>query len=95
MAERRALAESALSHLCSKMGEEYTTESEYRDGAWFLCSVTRGRVNIERWADNGRVGGRSITQPLGNYGLNLTHSEAYDRCWFAHRILSEMDLKER
>jgi hypothetical protein len=47
-------------------------------------------VNIEQWSENTRTGGRGVSHPLGNYGLNLTHEEAYDRLWFANRILQAM-----
>ncbi len=83
----RSLAESALQQLCGAIGVDYTTEGEPVDGAWFLSSVTRGRVNIEQWSEGTRTGGRGVSQPLGSYGLNLTNSEVYDRCWFAHRVL--------
>lgn len=39
-----------------------------------------------RWADQGT----SISTPLSNYGMNLTHSEAYDRLWFTDRVLTEV-----
>jgi hypothetical protein len=85
--ERREIAESALKHMCARIGVKYTTETEPVDGAWFLATVTRGRVNIEQWSENAHTGGRSVSHPLGSYGLNLTHEEAYDRLWFADRIL--------
>lgn len=88
--ERREVAESALSQLCDKMGVQYTTETAQVDGAWFLETVTRGRVNIVAWTtgDSGRP--CCITYPLGSsQTMNLTHEQVYDRCWFAHRCISE------
>lgn len=89
MAERRAVAESALKHLCERIGKEYTTETQPVPGAWFLDTVTRGRVNIYQWDESARTGGRSVSSPLGSYGQNLTHEEVYDRCWFTDRVLTE------
>lgn len=86
--ERRAVAESALKHLCERIGVVYTTETEPVEGAWFLDTITRGRVNIYQWSENVRTGGRGVSKPLGNYGDNLTHEQVYDRCWFADRCFT-------
>jgi hypothetical protein len=76
--------------MCGRIGVPYSTESsEAVEGAWFLTTVGRNRVNIEAWSNGGHVGGRGVSQPLGSYGVNLTHEEAYDRLWFADRILTE------
>ena len=88
MAERREIAESALKSLCARVGVAYTTESQYVEGAWFLESVTRGRVNIAAWCEGSRHNGRSIKWPLESYGQNLTHAEVYDRAWFADRCFT-------
>lgn len=88
MAERRALAESALRHLCDRIGVCYGSETEYQDGAWFLETITRSRVNIAQWSEGSHTGGRSLTHPLGDYGQNLTHEQVYDRCWFADRCFT-------
>ena len=88
MAERREIAESALKSLCARVGVAYTTESQYVEGAWFLESVTRGRVNIAAWCEGSRHNGRSIEWPLESYGQNLTHAEVYDRAWFADRCFT-------
>ena len=88
MAERRALAETALKHLCDRIGVLYTTEDQPIDDAWFLETVSRSRVNIMQWNEQIRTRGRGISQPLGGYGLVLTHEQVYDRCWFADRILT-------
>jgi hypothetical protein len=87
--ERREVAESALKHMCGRIGVPYSTESsEPVEGAWFLTTVGRNRVNIEAWSNGGHVGGRGVSQPLGSYGVNLTHEEAYDRLWFADRCFT-------
>ena len=86
--ERREVAESALKQLCEEIGVTYTTETAPVDGAWFLETVTRGRVNIMAWTtgDAGKVTG--LTHPLGSsQTMNLTHEQAYDQCWFAHRCI--------
>lgn len=87
--ERREVAESALKNLCSRIGVKYTTENTVVDGAWFLSSINRNRVNIEQWSEGARLGGRGVHRPLGSYGQNLTHEECYDRCWFADRCFTE------
>lgn len=86
--ERREVAESALKHVCGRIGVLYTTETEPIEGAWFLATEGRNRVSIEQWSENVRTGGRGISLPLGSYGQNLTHEEAYDRLWFADRIMT-------
>ena len=86
--ERREVAESALKHLCERIGVDYTTETVVIEGAWFLVTVSRGRVTIAAWFSGGRIAGRGISYPLGYYGQNLTHKEAYDRLWFADRCFS-------
>jgi hypothetical protein len=86
--ERREIAESALKHLCGRIGVGYTTETEPIDGFWFLATEGRNKVSIEQWSENARTGGHGVAIPLGNYGQNLTHEEAYDRLWFADRILT-------
>jgi hypothetical protein len=85
MSERRAVAESALRHLCERIGVEYTTETERKPDAWFLETITRARVNIMQWAGEDNYG---LSHPLGGYGLNLSHEEVYDRCWFADRCFT-------
>ena len=85
--ERREIAESALKQLCERINVRYTTETQPLSNAWFLESVTRGRVNIMQWQDDVNRS-RGINGPLGSYGLNLTHEQVYDRCWFADRILT-------
>lgn len=86
--ERREVAESALKHMCDRIGVLYTTETHPLDGAWFLATVTRNKVNIEQWSETAHTGGRGVSHPLGSYGLNLTHEEAYDRLWFADRCFT-------
>jgi len=87
--ERREVAESALKHLCERIGVEYSTESsDPVEGAWFLSTITRGRVNIYAWSNGGRVNGMGVSRPLGSCGDNLTHEEVYDRCWFADRCFT-------
>ena len=85
--ERREVAESALKHICDRIGVPYTTETEPLDGAWFLATEGRNRVSIEQWSENAHTGGRSVSMPLGNYGQNLTREEVYDRLWFADRLI--------
>ena len=83
-------------HLCERVGVEYSTESsEPVEGAWFLSTIKRGRVNIYAWSNDGRVGGMSVSQPLGSYGDNLTHEQVYDRCWFADRCFTAYDDSHR
>lgn len=94
--ERREVAESALKHMCARIGVEYSTEtSDPVEDAWFLDTVTRGRVTIAAWSNGGRIGGRGISHPLGSYGVNLTHEEAYDRLWFADRCFTARSEQEK
>lgn len=86
--ERREIAESALKQLCERIGVQYTTETEQIDGAWFLETVSRGRVNIVAWtmSDSGKP--NCITYPLGSsQTMNLTHEQVYDQCWFTQRVM--------
>ena len=82
--ERREVAESALKQLL------YTTETHQVDGAWFLETVTRGRVNIVAWTTGDSGKPCCVTYPLGSsQTMNLTHEQVYDQCWFAYRCISE------
>jgi hypothetical protein len=86
--ERREVAESALRHMCDRIGVQYTTETQPADNAWFLDTEGRNRVTVAQWSSNAHTGGRGISHPLGSYGCNLTHEEAYDRLWFADRCFT-------
>jgi hypothetical protein len=88
--ERREVAESALKHMCERIGVAYTTETQPIEDAWFLDSNGRGRVTIAQWSEDAHSGGRGISHPLGSYGVNLTHEGAYDRLWFADRCFTAM-----
>jgi hypothetical protein len=98
--ERREIAESALKALCDEMGVPYTTESNKVDGAWFLDTVTRGRVNIMRWTERSQPQGDgmpawSCDYPLGSsQSQNLTHAQAYEQCWFAFWVLRRTRERE-
>jgi hypothetical protein len=91
--ERREVAETALKHLCDEMGVPYTTEGVKVDGAWFLDTVTRGRVNVMRWTEHSQPQGDgtpawSMDYPLGSsQSQNLTHEQVYDQCWFAFWVI--------
>jgi hypothetical protein len=93
--ERRELAESALKHLCESIGVRYGTEGTFDQGAWFLDTITRNKVNIAQWSEGSRKGGRSVHMPLGSYGENLTHEQVYDRCWFADRCFTAREESQR
>ena len=86
--ELRELAESALRQLCDKIGVTYCRNTK-TPGGWFLESVTYAQSNIAQWSDDPEKW--SISYPLGNYGQNLRNAEIYDRCWFAHRCLTEKE----
>ena len=64
--ERRAIAESALRHLCDRMGVPYGKETAPQPGAWFLDTVHRNCVNIYQWGDS--PGQYGVSSPLGSYG---------------------------
>lgn len=77
-----------MRHLCDRIGVAYGSETDFQQGAWFLDTYTRGRVNISQWSEGSHTGGRSVSRPLGSYGENLTHEQVYDRCWFADRVMT-------
>ena len=86
--ERREIAESALRHLCDRIGVPYSTESDRQPGAWFLSTIHRNSVNIYQWGDE--PGQYGVSSPLGSYGEMLSHEQVYDRCWFADRCFTAM-----